>query len=190
MSFDSRPSFRQSAKEKFRKVISSNKTSSIREKITANEVYQDLSEKSRNLTKTIAEKTGLDAAINKTKSIFSSQTLSNGNDTIPKGFFDSLFSPQTTNDLYMKVAIICLWIVAVLCILTTIITMFVSIKNNGRKNASTRWIFLHVFVCELCYLIYVLLSMINVGLNFQLNAFWCDIGKYCMSNRFFFRTIE
>lgn len=185
MSFDSRPSFRQSAKKKFQKLVSSNLTvSSIRERIISNETYQDLSEKSRNLTKTVIDKTGLDTIINKTKSLLPSTFSSDKNITIPKGFLDSLFSPQTVNELYMKVTIICLWTVALFCLLTTIITMFVSMKNNRaktneKKNSSTRWIFFHVFFCELCYLIYVLLSMINVGLNYQLNAFWCDIGKYC-----------
>ena len=178
MSFDSRPSFRLSAKNKFQKLVSSNRTSSFRERLISNETYEALSDKSRNLTKTVFDKTGLDAVINKTKSFLPSNPFSNKSINSSKGFFDALFSPQTVDDLYLKVAIICLWVVAIFCVITTIITMFVSIRSKNKKNSVTRWVFFHIFLCELCYLIYILLSMINVGLDFHLNSFWCDIGKY------------
>lgn len=179
MSFDSRPSFRLSAKNKFQKLVSSNRSSSFRERLISNETYEALSDKSRNLTRTVLDKTGLDAVINKTKSFLPSNPFSNQNVNSSKGFFDALFSPQTVDDFYLKVAIICLWIVATFCVIATIVTMFLSTRSKNKKNSTTRWVFFHIFLCELCYLIYILLSMINVGLNFRLNSFWCDIGKYC-----------
>jgi hypothetical protein len=56
--------------------------------------------------------------------------------------------------------------------------MFKGIPKSKDKTIGIRRFFIHIFLCEFCYLIYILLSMINVGLDFQLNSFFCDIAKY------------
>jgi hypothetical protein len=179
MSSDSQPSFRSYSKKKLKKIFAPNITSSsIRERIISNETYQKILEKPRNYTNTIVDRTGLDKFINKTKSWIPDRFTSDNNSTSSKGFFDSLFDPQTVNDVYLKVAIICLWVIAMLCILTTIITIFISVIKTRGKTMNVKMIFFHLFLCEFCYLIYILLSMINVGQDFQLNSFWCDIAKY------------
>jgi hypothetical protein len=178
MSSDSRPSFRTYSKNKIKKVLNSNFTSSIRERIISNETYNDLREKSRNLTDTAKDRIDYEKIKNKTKEFIPDRFSFNDNSTYPKGFYDSLFSPQTENDIYLKVAIIALWVIAMLCVIATIITMFVPATKNRNKPINTRMIFFHIFLCEFFYLIYILLSMINVGLDFQLNSFWCNIAKY------------
>jgi hypothetical protein len=178
MSSDSQPSFRTYSKNKFKKLIKPNITSSIREHLISNETYHRVIEKSRNLTDNVIDRTGLGELKNKTGTFFNRLIPSDDNSTIPKGFYDSLFSPQTANDVYLKVTIISLWVIAMLCILLTIITMFIPVTTNGRRSTGAKWIFFHIFFCEFFYLIYLFLSMINVGLDFQLNSFWCDIAIY------------
>ena len=180
MSSDSRPSFRAYSKDKFRQVFKPNLTSSIRERINSNDLVNDIREKSKNFTDNAKQIIEIDKIKNYTKQIIPNVFKQDDNSTIPKGFYDSLFSPQTENDVYLKVTIICLWIIAILCIISTIITMFISMGSNKTKTFGVRMIFFHIFLCEFCYLIYILLSMINVGLNFKLNRFWCDIAKYGM----------
>lgn len=179
MSADSRPSFRAYSKKKFQKLLDANITSSIRERIPSNGTVKIFAEKSRNLTNNIIERTGAGAILNKTKSWLPFAPPSNGTASIPKGFFDSLFAPETVNDVYFKVAIMCIWGIAMLCILTTIITMFIPVSTNKKGTMGVKMLFLHIFLCELCYLIYIMLSMINVGLDFQLGSFWCDVAEYC-----------
>jgi hypothetical protein len=112
------------------------------------------------------------------------------NKTYPKGFYDSLFSPETENDVYLQTALICLWVIAVLCIIPTIIVIFLpaskkktEVKDkkkdkNKNQTTSTNMIFFHVFFCELCYLTYVLLAMINVWKDFRLGETLCDLANY------------
>jgi len=185
MASEIRPSFRDYSKKKVKKILERNITSlSISERIISNETKNKILDKYGNITKTVIEQTGISTVINKTKTWVKDALPSDDNSTIPKGFFDSLFYPQTVNDVYLKVAIICLWVVAMLSIISTIITMFKGIipsKEGTRSEDKTigiRRFFIHIFLCEFCYLIYILLSMINVGLDFQLNSFFCDIAKY------------
>jgi len=178
MSSDSRPSFRTYSKNKFKQVFKSNNTSSFRERIISNETFDKIREKYDNYTDNA--KNLINVGKNKTieKGLIPNIFKSNDNSTAPKGFYDSLFSPQTENDIYLKVAIICLWVIAMLCIIVTIITIFISIVKNRTSANYIKNIFIHIFLCEFCYLIYILLSMINVALDFQLNSFWCYIAKY------------
>ena len=100
------------------------------------------------------------------------------NKTYPKGFYDSLFSPETENDVYLQTALICLWSLAVLCIIPTIIVIFYPGKKKARTATSINMIFFHVFLCELCYLSYILLAMINVKKDFHLAETLCDFANY------------
>lgn len=104
------------------------------------------------------------------------------NQTYPKGFYDQLFSPETENDVYLQTVVICLWAIALLVIIPTIIFVFLPGKKPaGQSRAPSRtinMIFFHVFLCELCYLIYVLLAMVNVAQEFRLVSFFCDIANY------------
>jgi hypothetical protein len=100
------------------------------------------------------------------------------NKTYPKGFYDSLFSPETENDYYLQTALICLWVIAVLCIIPTIVVIFLPARKKNGTTTSTNMIFFHVFFCELCYLSYILLAMINVAKDFQLGSTLCDYANY------------
>ena len=105
------------------------------------------------------------------------------NQSYPKGFYDSLFSPESENDYYVTSAVICLVVIAFLVIIPTIIlTCFPERKEKKTKkstsSSSINMIFFHIFICELCYLVYILFAMINVGQDFHLNWFACDIANY------------
>ena len=178
MSSDSRPSFRTYFKDKIKTGIKPNITSSIRQSFISNDTYHNVREKYHNFTDTAKDRTGINKIMNKTKELLPGVFRSNNNETSRKGFYDSLFSPQTEDDVYIKVAIICLWIIAILCIIPTIITLFIPSRNKQTKKTGVKMIFFHIFLCEFFYLIYILLSMINVALNFQLNAVLCDIANY------------
>ncbi|CAF3491315.1 unnamed protein product [Rotaria socialis] len=102
------------------------------------------------------------------------------NKTYPKGFYDSLFSPETENEVYLQTALICLWAVAILCIIPTIIVIFLPSKKQKQSKSSTNMIFFHVFLCEVFYLIYILLAMINVAQDFRLGPSLCDVANYGM----------
>ncbi|CAF2103734.1 unnamed protein product [Rotaria magnacalcarata] len=102
------------------------------------------------------------------------------NKTYPKGFYDSLFSPETENEVYLQTALVCLWAVAILCIIPTIIVIFLPSKNQKARKSSTNMIFFHVFLCEVFYLIYILLAMINVAQDFRLGPSLCDVANYGM----------
>ena len=97
----------------------------------------------------------------------------NGNTPIAEGFLDSLFDTQTPDETYFKVLVICLWIIAFLLILFTLPNFLLP----GRRT-NTKLIHFHIYLCELFYLIYILLSMINVGMNFQLRSTLCDLANY------------
>jgi hypothetical protein len=100
------------------------------------------------------------------------------NKTYPKGFYDSLFSPETENDYYLQTALVCLWVIAVLCIIPTIVVIFLPARKKTGATTSTHMIFFHIFFCELCYLTYVLLAMINVAKDFRLGSVLCDVANY------------
>lgn len=100
------------------------------------------------------------------------------NKTYPKGFYDSLFSPETENDAYLQTALVSLWVIALLCIIPTIVVIFLPARKKTRNTTSTNMIFFHVFLCELCYLTYVLLAMINVSKDFRMGPLLCDIANY------------
>ncbi|CAF3775069.1 unnamed protein product [Rotaria sordida] len=101
------------------------------------------------------------------------------NKTYPKGFYDSLFSPETENDVYLQTALTCLWVIALLCIIPTIIIIFLPSRKK-RTATSTNMIFFHIFLCEIFYLSYVLLAIINVAKDFRLGPFLCDFANYGM----------
>lgn len=97
----------------------------------------------------------------------------NGSTPIAEGFFDSLFYTETADETYFKVLIICLWIIAFLVILVTLPNFVLSVNRTTAKM-----IRFHIYLCELFYLIYILLSMINVEMNFQLQATLCDLANH------------
>ncbi|CAF2039516.1 unnamed protein product [Rotaria magnacalcarata] len=173
MASDSQPSFRASLKTKFREVIKPNMTSSIREQFNSADTY-------KNFTNMVKDLPGVGTIINKTKGIIPGVFSSSDNKTFAKGFYDSVFSAETENDIYFKVATMCLWIIAILCIIPTIITICTPVKKYGIKACGTKMIFLHILICELFYLIYILLSMINVAQNFQLINLFCNFANYGM----------
>ncbi|CAF1092545.1 unnamed protein product [Rotaria sordida] len=180
MSSDSQPSFRSYWKSKVKNVIKPNITSSIRGHLISNDTYHNLREKYQNFTDIAKDRIDLGTIINKTKTLIPSISSSNDNQTFSKGFYDSLFSPETDQDVYFEVAIICLWVIAILCIIPTIIIMFIPVKKYGIKPSGVKLIFFHIFLCELCYLIYILLAMINAAENFQMNRFFCNFANYAM----------
>ncbi|CAF0799230.1 unnamed protein product [Didymodactylos carnosus] len=124
-----------------------------------------------------------DALKNKTKIFVDEKLDLHSNKT---GFYDSLFSPKTENDYYLMTALICLWVIASLCIIPSIIIVFTTSKtkkddDKSKKKdsgASTNMIFIHIFICELFYLIFVLLAMINAYKDFTLGPNICDIANY------------
>jgi hypothetical protein len=181
MSSDYQPSFRAAFKNKINKVFKSNITSSIRERIISNDTYHAIRDKSRNLTDTIIDRTHLGTLINKTKGFINPK-----NETLSKGFYDSLFSPQSENDVYIKVTVICLWVIALLCIIPTIITIFIPVRDERIKTTGVKMIFFHIFLCEFCYLIYILLSMINVALGYHMSSVICDFANYGLYISYYF----
>jgi hypothetical protein len=96
------------------------------------------------------------------------------NDSPPKaeGFLDSLFHTETADETYFKVAIICLWAIAFLLILFTLLNFLLSTERTSAKM-----IRFHIYLYEWFYLIYILLSMINVSMNFQLQSNLCDLAN-------------
>jgi len=176
-SSNTRWSFRARAKDKINKIVESNLTASIRDKIPTD----NIKEKTRNYTDVIKQQIHYDDLKNKTKNYVDRILPSNrtfGDDS--QGFFDSLFDPQTTMDTYFKTAIICLWFIAIISMIFTIVTMLLPLGKNASGTRRVKLIFLHTFLCEFCYLIYILLSWINVSLDHQLNKFLCDIAEYGM----------
>ena len=132
----------------------------------------------RNIKDTFKNKTHYDEIKDKLKNKIDETFDLNDNRTYPKGFYDSLFSPETENDVYFETAIICLWVIALLCIIPTIIVIFLPTRKMKISTTSTNMIFFHVFLCEFFYLMYILLAMINVAKNFRLAPILCDIANY------------
>ena len=176
MSSDSQPSFRAYWKGKVKKIIKPNITSYIREQLISNETYSKYQD-----FKVIAKnRTDFDNIRNKTRELIPDIFSGNKNQTYPKGFYDSLFSTETDNEIYIKAAIICLWVIAILCIIPIIITIFKPDRRAAKERTGARKIFFHIFLCEFLYLIYIFLSMINVAQGFQLNSFLCEVANYGM----------
>ncbi|UJR27166.1 hypothetical protein I4U23_008464 [Adineta vaga] len=180
MSSESRPSIRGYFKSKIKQNLKTNVTSSIRERLISNDTYHHMRDKYHNYTDIAKNRTGFDKLMNKTKTLLPNVFSSKENETYPKGFYDSLFSPRTAEDVYFEVAVLCLWTIAILSILPTIITIFIRAKKKSSETMGVKMIFFHIFLCELLYLIYILLSMINVAQNFQLNSVICDFANYGM----------
>jgi hypothetical protein len=189
-----RPSFRfrdkfsrlkDRLKDKVRdKAIKHNFTSLIHHNLTSNDTNTDYSHATRHgfrqqMKDVLKNKTHYESIKDKIKTKIDEKFDLHDNKTYPKGFYDSLFSPENENDVYLQTALICLWVIAILCIIPTIIVIFLPArKKNGTTTTSTNMIFLHVFFCELCYLTYVLLAMINVAKDFRLGETFCDFANY------------
>ncbi|CAF0845660.1 unnamed protein product [Adineta ricciae] len=180
MSTESRPSFRGFFKDKIKKPFKSNFTSSIRERLNSSNSYHDLRDKYHDYADVAKNRTGFDKLVNKTKQILPTTFVSKENETYPKGFYDSIFSPQTAEDIYLETAVLCLWTIAMICIIPTFITMFMPSKNKSNGTMGVKMVFFHIFLCEFFYLIYILLSMINTAQQFQLNSVMCDFANYGM----------
>ncbi|CAF1142415.1 unnamed protein product [Adineta ricciae] len=180
MSTESRPSFRGFFKDKIKKPFKSNFTSSIRERLNTSDTYHNLRDKYHDYADVAKNRTGFDRLVNKTKQILPTTFISKENDTYPKGFYDSIFSPQTAEDIYLETAVLCLWTIAMICVIPTFITMFIPSKNKSKGTMGVKMIFFHIFLCEFFYLIYILLSMINTAQKFQLNTVMCDFANYGM----------
>ncbi len=199
MPLDIRVPFGNSSKEKLKKILSSNITSgSISERFISNGTMGRINDfandaiertgtgtflnktkdKVHDIANTLSEQIHIGTFINKIIDGIKGMLRSDDNSTISIGFFDSLFYPQTTNDVYLKTAIICLWVIAMLCIISTIIMMFIGFFIQKKQATGIRRFFIHILLCEFCYLIYILLSMINVALDFRLHFLFCNIGKY------------
>lgn len=95
------------------------------------------------------------------------------NRTYPKGFYDSIFSPESENEVYFQTAIICLWSIALLAVIPTLV-----VTLWPKRRTSSNMIFFHVFLCELSFLFYIFLAMINVFQDFKLTSLFCDIANY------------
>lgn len=192
-----RPSFRfrdkfsrmkDRVKEKLRdKAIKHNVTHFIHENITnnysTNSPYSQTTrhgfrQQMHHFKDVLKNKTHYNEFKDKIKEKINDQLDLDDNKTYPKGFYDSLFSPETENDVYLQTALICLWVIALLCIIPTIIVIFLPARKKTSNTTSTNMIFFHIFFCELCYLTYVLLAMINVAKDFHLGPIFCDVANY------------
>lgn len=187
-----RPSFRfrdklsrlkDRMKDKIRdKAIRHNMTQLIHQNLTSNETNDDYSSSHRHgfrqrmhhMKDVLKNKTHYESFKHKIED----KLDLHDNKTYPKGFYDSLFSPESENDVYLQTALICLWCLAVLCIIPTIVVIFLPARKKARTTTSSNMIFFHVFICELCYLSYVLLAMINVKKDFRLGETLCDFANY------------
>ena len=214
MSADSdqpRPSFRfrdqfsrlkDKVKEKVKdKAIKHNITAFVHHNLTSNDTQESdgsrhgFRQQLHQYKEALKNKTHYNSFKDKIKEKIDDKLNLNDNKTYPKGFYDALFSPETENDVYLKTALICLWALAVLCIIPTLIVIFLPGKKQETKptprakakssssGSSTNMIFFHVFLCELFYLIYVLLAMINVAQDFHLPATFCDVANYGKGDR-------
>lgn len=167
------------------KAIKHNITYFIHQNLTATDTPNDYSQTTRHgfrgqmhhMKDVLKNKTHYDSFKQKIKGKIDENFDIHDNKTYPKGFYDSLFSPETENDVYLQTALMCLWVIALLCIIPTLVIVFLPLK---KKKTSTNMIFLHVFLCEICYLFYIFLAMINVSKDFRLASFLCDIANYGM----------
>ena len=167
------------------KAIKHNITAFVHHNITANDTHETdgsrhgFRQQLHQYKEALKNKTHYESFKDKIKDKIDDKFNLNDNKTYPKGFYDSLFSPETENDVYMKTALICLWALAVCCIIPTLIVIFLPAKKGStRPTSSTNMIFFHVFLCELFYLSYVLLAMINVAQEFHLPSTLCDVANY------------
>ena len=191
-----RPSFRfrdkfsrlkDRVKDKIKdKAIKHNVTMFVHHNLTSNDTQENYTPSSRHgfrqhmhhAKEVLKNKTHYESIKHKVKDKIDEKFDLHHNKTYPKGFYDSLFSPETENDVYLQTALICLWVIAVLCIIPTIIVIFLPAKKKKATTTSTNMIFFHIFLCELCYLTYVLLAMINVAKDFRLGSLFCDFANY------------
>ena len=90
----------------------------------------------------------------------------------PLGFFDSVFTTESTDGTSVRVEAITLWVLTFVLVLLAIGWLFKLTKTNFRL------ILTHILWYELFYLLYILLSMINVALDFRLNLYLCDLANY------------
>jgi len=195
MSTDSenqRPSFRfrdkfsrlkDKVKDKIRdKEIKRNVTLFVHQNLTSNDTNENsrhgFRQHMHHFKDSLKNKTHYESFKDKIKDKIDEKFDIHHNKTYPKGFYDSLFSPETENDYYLQTALICLWVIALLCIIPTIIVIFLPARKKTGITTSTNMIFFHVFLCELCYLTYVLLAMINVAKDFRLGSTFCDFANY------------
>lgn len=168
------------------KAIKHNITLFVHQNFTSNNTHEDYSHTTRygfrqhmhHYKDVLKNKTHYESIKDKIKDKIDDKFDLHHNKTYPKGFYDSLFSPESENDVYLQTALICLWVIAVLCIIPTIIIIFLPARKKNGKTTSTNMIFFHVFFCELCYLSYVLLAMINVAKDFRLGSTLCDYANY------------
>jgi hypothetical protein len=184
----SRPSFRfrdkfSHLKEKIKdKAIKHNITLFVHKNLTSDNdnqtSHRGFRERIHGLKDTVKNKTHYESIKDKIKTKIDDKFDLHDNKTYPKGFYDSLFSPDTENDVYLQTALICLWVIAVLCIIPTIIVIFLPARKKKSTTSSTNMIFFHVFLCELFYLMYILLAMINVAKDFRLGPLLCDFANY------------
>ncbi|CAF1192982.1 unnamed protein product [Adineta ricciae] len=181
--------FKNRVKDKIRdKGIKHNVTLFVHHNLTTNDTHDSYSSSSHHgfrdryhhYKDALKNKTHYESIKHKIKDKIDDTFDLHDNKTYPKGFYDSLFSPETENDVYLQTALICLWVIALLCIIPTIIVIFLPARKKTRTTTSTNMIFFHVFLCELCYLTYILLAMINVGKDFRLGSLFCDIANYGM----------
>jgi hypothetical protein len=191
-----RPSFRfrdkfsrlkDRVKDKIKdRTIKHNVTLIVHQNLTSNDTNDNYSHGSRHgfrqhmhhYKDVLKNKTHYESIKHKIKDKIDDKLDLHHNKTYPKGFYDSLFSPETENDVYLKTALICLWVIALLCIIPTIIVIFLPAKKKKKTTTSINMIFFHVFLCELFYLSYVLLAMINVAKDFRLGSSLCDFANY------------
>ena len=197
MSSDSdtpRPSFRfrdklshlkDKVKDKIKdKSIKHNITLFVHQNVTSNDTHDNQSsrhgfrQQMHHIKDVFKNKTHYESIKDKVKQKIDDKLDLHDNKTYPKGFYDSLFSPESENDFYLQTALICLWVIAILCIIPTIIVIFLPARKKKGETTSTNMIFFHVFLCELLYLMYVLLAMINVAKDFRLASLFCDFANY------------
>lgn len=191
-----RPSFRfrdkfsrlkDKVKDKLRdKAIKHNVTLLVHQNLTSNDTDDNYSHTTRHgfrqnmhhFKEVLKNKTHYVELKDKIKDKIDDKFDIHDNKTYPKGFYDSLFSPETENDYYLQTALICLWVIALISIIPTIIVIFLPARKKTGVTTSTNMIFFHVFFCELCYLSYVLLAMINAADDFRLKSTLCDYANY------------
>ena len=103
----------------------------------------------------------------------------NEKSTTQLGFFDSMFTSEETEELYLRIGAIILWIFAFISLLLAIGFLIKS------KKSEFRMILIHILFYEFFYLSYILFSMINVAMDYRLNPMLCDFANYGKIENFF-----
>jgi hypothetical protein len=128
------------------KAIKHNITLFVHQNLTSNDSYDEYSHSTRHgfrgqmhrFKDVLKNKTHYDEFKDKIKHKIDDKFDLHDNKTYPKGFYDSLFSPETENDVYLQTALICLWVIALLCIIPTIIVIFLPDKKKKTTTTSTK----------------------------------------------------